>query len=69
MSLKEPVEFGNPVNDPVRIVFTLATTDRVSHLEALTQLFHMLSEPLVRGELFGAKTKEDILQIIYKFLR
>ena len=68
MSLREPVVFGNPDNDPVRIAFTLSAIDRVSHLDALTELFHMLSEPLVREELFKAQTKDDILRILYKFL-
>lgn len=69
MSLQQSVAFGSSENDPVRIVFTLSAIDRVSHLEALTELFHMLSEPMVREELFAAKTKDDILRILYKFLR
>lgn len=42
VSLGEPVCFGNPDNDPVRYIFTLATTDTASHLHALKDLVRLL---------------------------
>ncbi len=66
MTLEEPVEFGSELNDPVKLVITLATPDDKSHvkmLEALTE-FLMDSDKL---EAFGkAATAEEALDIMRK---
>ena len=59
MTLKEPVEFGSELNDPVRFVITLATPDDKSHVK----LLEALTEFLMNGELLekflSAKTFEE----------
>lgn len=67
MSLRHPVSFGSKSYDPVRIVFTLSVVDSTLHMEALMQLFHLLSEQSLREQLFAAKTKDRVLQIIQKY--
>lgn len=67
MSLRHPVSFGSKAYDPVQIVFTLSVLDSTTHMEALMQLFHMLSEQSFREQLLNAKTKETVLRIIHKF--
>lgn len=67
MSLRNPVFFGNKPYDPVQIVFTLSVLDSTTHMEALMQLFHMLSEQSYREQLFNVKTKDDVLRIIQQF--
>lgn len=37
ISLKNPVEFGNEYNDPVKLVFALAGKDHESHVDAMSQ--------------------------------
>ncbi len=66
MTLEEPVEFGSELNDPVKLVITLATPDDKSHvkmLEALTE-FLMDSDKLEAFE--KAATAEEALDIMRK---
>ena len=64
MTLKNPVEFGSELNDPVRFVITLATPDDKSHvklLEALTGF--LMSEGLV-DRLLSAKNIEEAFAVL-----
>lgn len=63
MTLKEPVNFGHPDNDPVDIVICLAATDHNSHLNALKDLMAFLNDPSFI-ELLKNGTKEEIIQRI-----
>ena len=67
MNLRHPVSFGNKSYDPVQVVFTLSVVDSTTHMEALMQLFHMLSESAFREQLFSSKTKDAVLRTIQKF--
>jgi mannitol/fructose-specific phosphotransferase system IIA component (Ntr-type) len=61
VKLADPVNFGNPDNDPVRLVFALAAVDNTAHtvaLQALAELF--LSKDLM-SRLFVARTKASVL--------
>ena len=63
VKLVEPINFGNPDNDPVRLVFGLAAVDKKVHmlaLQALAELF--LSSDLV-DQLFKAESIDSILEI------
>lgn len=66
IQLIEPVKFGHETNDPVKLVFTLATTDNESHLKSLRQLMSlmMVSEDL--EVLFTTNDVNDIIQVINK---
>lgn len=64
MKLRHPVRFQHSVHDPVRIVFSLSVIDTSQHMDALTQLFHMLADRDLREQLFDVRTKEDVLKII-----
>ncbi|MFL0250244.1 BglG family transcription antiterminator [Clostridium neuense] len=44
VTLKEPVNFGNKDNDPVRLVVCLCAVDHTSHLKALSQLVTFLGD-------------------------
>ena len=67
MTLHHPVSFHNEQYDPVRIVFTLSAVDSTSHMDALMQLFNLLSDQAFRQQLFEARTKENVLRTIQKF--
>lgn len=62
--LNESVEFGHDKNDPVKLIFTLAPSDKTSHYGALTNLMQLLLNPRDLNILFNSKSIEDILQII-----
>lgn len=44
-TLKTPVNFGNPENDPVKIVFCLAAIDNYSHLNVMKAIVQLINDP------------------------
>lgn len=64
VTLKEPVVFGHPKNDPVKIVVGLCAIDHQSHLKALTELADILMDEKKVERIISAETAEDILEII-----
>lgn len=42
VTLKNPIEFGSELNDPVRLVITFATPDAKSHVQMLEDLMGFL---------------------------
>jgi mannitol/fructose-specific phosphotransferase system IIA component (Ntr-type) len=64
--LKEPVDFGHRTNGPVKLLFTLATTDRKTHLEALRQLMHIFLREEDMNTLLNSRNVEEIAKVIYK---
>lgn len=66
ITLKNPVNFGSSINDPVKLVITLAAVDNESHLKALSQLMELLmSEDLKK--IMESKSKEEALLIVNKY--
>lgn len=43
-TLKEPIVFGNPDNDPVKIIFCLAAVDSYSHLNIMKNLIALIND-------------------------
>ena len=66
ITLKEPVRFGHPQNDPVDLVIALGAIDNKSHIKALGQLAKVLMDKETLKAIRSAQTKEDILKIIRK---
>ena len=64
VTLKDPVVFGHPKNDPVKIVVGLCAIDHQSHLKALTELADILMDAKKVEEITNAESAEQILQII-----
>ncbi|MDD3948843.1 MAG: PTS sugar transporter subunit IIA [Anaerolineaceae bacterium] len=67
ITLKEPVEFGNPENDPVYVVAALTAKDHNEHIGALSQLADVLSNDTVVDELVAANSVEEILAIVNSY--
>lgn len=67
MTLKDSVEFGSELNDPVKLVITFGAENSESHLSALAQLMELFlnSEDLVK--IVQAVSVEEVLQIINKY--
>jgi PTS system nitrogen regulatory IIA component len=51
--VKEPIEFGSPDGQPVRLLVVLLVPEHATqqHLQILSELAQMLSEPLMREQL------------------
>jgi mannitol/fructose-specific phosphotransferase system IIA component (Ntr-type) len=64
VTLKEPVYFGHPKNDPVDLLIALGGPDNKSHIKALAQLAQMLQNQETVKRLRNAQTKEEVLKII-----
>ena len=67
ITLEKPVEFGNPVNDPVDLVIALGAPDNKSHIKALAQLAEMLMNKKILRKLRKARTKKEVLKIVNSF--
>lgn len=61
ITLSKPVYFGNPENDPVKIVVCLCSTDSVTHLKALAQLMCFLDDKRVSELLQSGKANKELL--------
>lgn len=67
MTIKNPVKFGSELNDPVKLVVTLAAKDRRSHLKALSQLMSLFMNSEDLKTIFKAKTTAEIINMINKY--
>ena len=59
--LTNPIEFGSKLNDPVKVIFTIAAKSNESHLESLQGLAMFLSEQ----ENIDLLYQEDDIEVIF----
>ena len=64
ITLDHPIEFGNPDNDPVRLVIAFCAPDSDAHIQSLTQLARALGEPGFVERAVAATTTEDLAEIL-----
>jgi mannitol/fructose-specific phosphotransferase system IIA component (Ntr-type) len=64
MTLSHPVDFGNPENDPVDLVFAFGATDKDSHIQALKDLADILAKPKLVERIRSAESKDEILDLL-----
>ena len=64
MTLAEPVEFGNELNDPVKFVITLATPDDKSHVKLVEALTNFLMDAEKLDRFLAAKTFDEAYQVL-----
>lgn len=62
--LSAPVEFGSKENDPVDLVFGFSTTDADAHVGLLQALADFIEKDENTNALRGAKTVEEVLEIV-----
>jgi mannitol operon transcriptional antiterminator len=65
MTLKEPVNFGNPENDPVKIIFCLAAVDSYSHLNVMKNLIELINDEKKIERLIQAQDINSFNQVLY----
>jgi ascorbate PTS system EIIA or EIIAB component len=61
--LKNPIVFGHPTNDPVRIVCALCGTDSTSHIGMLQSLAAILGNKEKLEVILSTKDIKDIISI------
>ncbi len=62
--LAEPVNFGNPDNDPVRLVFALAAIDHTAHITALQALAELFMSKELMQKLFEAVNVDAVIELL-----
>jgi PTS system ascorbate-specific IIA component len=67
VTLHEPVAFGHPENDPVRLVIGLAAVDEEGHITALSTLAEFLSDEKRREGLIGADEAREVARMVRSF--
>lgn len=64
LKIHQGVKFHSADNDPVYVVVMLAAPDSNSHIDIIAQLAELFSNNAVMDELFNAKDKQQIEDII-----
>lgn len=67
VTLKRPIVFGNITNDPVKVVFTFATTDNKGHLALLANLMELLSNEEDIKMIMSTNQVSTVLNIIKQY--
>ncbi len=66
ITLQDPIDFGNPDNDPVRLVFAFGAVGQQQHIEALSQLAsafsRFFSEKGGIQSLLDARTPDELMR-------
>lgn len=64
ITLKTPIKFGNELNDPVKLVVTLAASDNDTHLQALIDLMDLFTDIKDMKVIFSSDNKKEVIEII-----
>jgi mannitol operon transcriptional antiterminator len=64
VTLKEPVRFGHPRHDPVRLAVAMGTIDDRSHWRALRQLVDLLNDAEMVSRIQSIGTKGRVVELI-----
>ncbi|QWT17541.1 BglG family transcription antiterminator [Collinsella sp. zg1085] len=64
VTFDEPVVFGHPSNDPVRLVIALCAVDHQTHLNALAELTDLLFDSDVIARIENATQPQEVMALI-----
>lgn len=64
VTLKTPVNFGHPHNDPVRVILGLAIVSAAEHLVAVAALANVFNDSHAIDELAAASSAAEVRQIM-----
>lgn len=67
LTLKDPIEFGNEENDPVKLVISFCAIDSESHLKALSQLMVLLEDEDAVNKILASNNTDEVMEIIDGF--
>ncbi len=63
-TLAEPVEFGHPYNDPVRVVLALAGASSARHLQLVAEIANIFNDSDAVERLADAATPDEVRGIL-----
>jgi PTS system nitrogen regulatory IIA component len=68
--MREPIPFDAPDGQPVNLIFVLLVPERATdlHLQILSELAQMFSDPMFRAQLLAAKTADAMHLLIADWL-
>lgn len=66
VKLAEPINFGNPDNDPVRFVFGLSAIDKKAHIVALQGLAKLFLSKDLFNQLVNASTINSVIETFHR---
>lgn len=64
VTLAEPVAFGHPHNDPVRVVLAIAIAKAGEHLAAVAGLANIFNDSTAIADLAAATTPDEVQRIM-----
>lgn len=67
VTLKNPINFGNEHNDPVKLIITIASKDNRNHIEVLSELVELLKNKEDLEKIFKAEIKNTVINILKKY--
>lgn len=67
LTLKEPIEFGNPDNDPVRLVLALSAVDNSSHLKVIGEMAELLIDEAAMEKLYACQDASEMAEYLAGF--
>lgn len=67
MTIKEPVDFGDSENNPVRIVFCLAAPDPTTHIDVMRSLVNIINEDWKIQQLCNTDSVEEFSNLLNQF--
>lgn len=65
LTLKKPLNFGSEENDPVSLIFCLATKNSEDHIDFLRNLMEIIDDEKNINKILSADKKEDIIKILF----
>jgi PTS system ascorbate-specific IIA component len=66
ITLNDGVNFGSELNDPVKLVVTLAAENNISHLTVLEDLMDLFSDTEDMIVIMNSTDIEEVMEIIHK---
>lgn len=67
ITLRKPVYFGHPENDPVQIAIVLGAKDSSSHITALLELNRLMQDETARSAIRNTSLKSVVLHWVSRF--
>ena len=64
VTLAEPVSFGHPHNDPVRVILGLAVTAAAQHLAAVAAVANVFNDSTAIADLAAATSADEVQRIM-----
>ncbi|KGM95681.1 PTS system mannitol-specific transporter subunit IIA [Clostridium novyi A str. 4552] len=67
VTLKNPINFGNKENDPVKLIITIASENNRDHIEFLAEIVDLLRNKEDLEKIFKTDSKEEVINILKKY--